>query len=77
MGKMVKPENKNISSENEENETMSENEIHPEVILSETGHIQESPEEIAAIEVTESDIEGGIPETEDQSALQADDREHV
>jgi hypothetical protein len=71
MENMVQPENENISSENEENKAMNEQETQPEVLLTSTGGIQESPEEIAAIEIPESDITGGIPELEDPSAFTA------
>jgi hypothetical protein len=77
MENMVQPENENISSENEENEAMNDQITQPEVQLSSTGGIQDSPEEIAAIEIPESDIAGGIPETEDPAALQATEGEPI
>jgi hypothetical protein len=77
MENLVKPENDNTSSENEENEAMNAPETQPEVQLTSTTGIQESPEEIAAIEIPESDIIGGLPETEDPSALQATEGEPV
>jgi len=77
MENMVEPENVNSSSENEENEIMKEEETQPEVVLNAAGHIQDAPEEIAAIEIPESDIDCGIPETEDETALQSAEGEPI